>query len=212
MGLGSWDLPGEQNQGLEESWKRVKLPSSVPLGSPTSLAQNAEQGSDSGHVLVLAQGFVAPPCSPLQCQSWGRGGGKRLWMPPKGLNDVFCVGPCSLGHGRGVSADAGAGKLQPRQQNSSRNVARRLRGEMQAAWSPLCTKNLYPLYNWGKANKETCLQVGTWCHWEKSPSKSEPADLLPGLLTLRQKGDAFTAKFSDKRLLDIPEELCAWVA
>lgn len=111
----------------------------------------------------------------------------------------FVWAPASWGTGEGlVQTQAGAGKLQPRQQNSSRNVVRRLGGEVQAAWSSLCTKNLYPLYNWGKTNKETCLQVGMWYHWEKSPSKSEPADLLPGLLTLWQKGHAFTAKFSDK--------------
>lgn len=72
--------------------------------------------------------------------------------------------------------------------------------EMQIAWSSLCKKNLCPLYNWGKANKETCLQVGTWCHWEKSCSKSEAAASLSGLLTLWQKDNALSADFLDKSL------------
>lgn len=72
--------------------------------------------------------------------------------------------------------------------------------EMQIAWSSLCNKNLCPLYNWGKANKETCLQVGTWCHWEKSRSKSEASASLSGLLTLWQKDSAFRADFLDKSL------------
>ena len=82
---------------------------------------------------------------------------------------------------------------------------------MQIAWSSLCNKKLCPLYNWGKANKETCLPVGTWCHWEKSCSKSKASDSRSGLLTLWQKGNAFIAKFSDKRLLNVPEELCMWL-
>lgn len=94
MGLGSWDLPGEQNQGLEESWKRVKLPSSDPLGSPTSLAQNAhEQGSVSGHVLVLAQGFVAPACSPLclyDDKAGDRGVAKGVGCPQRVEQCVLC--------------------------------------------------------------------------------------------------------------------------
>jgi len=35
----------------------------------------------------------------------------------------------------------------------------------------------------------------------------ETSDLFPGRLTLRQKGNAFSAAFSDKRLAGIPEEL-----
>lgn len=84
--------------------------------------------------------------------------------------------------------------------------------EMRIAWSSHCNKNLCPLYNWGKANKETCLQVGTWCYWEKSCSKSETSDSLSGLLTLWQKGDALVAKFSEKRLSNIAEGLGVWVA
>lgn len=206
MELGIRDLLGEQNQGPEEiGRKRAELQS---LSSAKMLAQDAlAQGSISGHVLVPAQGFVARLRSRL-CLYDGTGWWQRALAAPVGLDlvgsSVWGRMVLSRAQRRGFSAETGrswkiAATAAVFKLKHSKKPWREMQTwrEMQIAWSSLCNKNLCPLYNWGKANKETCLQVGTWCHWEKSHSKSETSDSLSGLLTLWQKGNAFIVKFSD---------------
>lgn len=126
---------GTCRESKTRGWRRAgkgsscqaAIPWAPPLLSPKMLMnKGASLGMSWCWPKVLR--LLLAHLSAFMMPKLGTGGWQKVLDAPKGLNNVFCVGSCFLGHGRGVSADAGrswkiaatAAELKPKRSETPR--------------------------------------------------------------------------------------------